>query len=133
MRINLEQVISQANLDRYEVARQLYPDVLYPMQSMSRVLRGESQLNEEQIFKLAMIVGCEVSDLYNFEGWNYTGVDKKVHMFSKNDGWTATYNSHTNVTRLYCNTSLKATLILSSKAVSVTELYQKLNDTIKQF
>lgn len=104
-RINLDHVILGAGLDRIQVAKQLYPDVLHPMQSMSRVIRGESKLDEEQIFKLAALVGCDVSDLYVFDHWKVASQDK-IHVFSKGD-WDAILDTTTNITRIYNNSSIQ--------------------------
>jgi hypothetical protein len=63
--IDVKEIIEKHQLDAKEVAQQLFPGNKYPKLALNRVMAGSAQLDANQMSKLALLIGVQVSDLYS--------------------------------------------------------------------
>ena len=94
-KIDIGQIIEKAGLDKKDVASQLFPDNKYPELALRRIMLGESNLDSQQISKLAALAGMGVTELFGPTGWRNFAQEGKL-IFENNDyraeldtiGWT---------------------------------------------
>lgn len=101
--INVGKIIRDRNLDKKEVAKQLFPRHQYPEHALSRVLKGRGVLDANQISKLSLISEMPISAIYGLE-WRSTYKDS-THTFTC-EGYRAELNTKTWITKVYDNDSL---------------------------
>ncbi len=66
--INLNAIIEANKLDIDVVAETLFPHNKCKKQAVYRVMRGDAELTESQISRLAQMCGCLAADLYSVKG-----------------------------------------------------------------
>lgn len=66
---NINQVIEHYGLDVENVAAALFPNVRYKKQALDRVLRGEANIDTDQLQALANLAGVFPQDLFNIKEW----------------------------------------------------------------
>lgn len=70
-KFNLKSAIEHYSPDIDELSKVLFPYIKYPKQAFDRVLRGEANLDTNQVCQLASYLGVMVSDLFTLdEGWH---------------------------------------------------------------
>ncbi len=69
---NINEIIERYKLDKEELAKVLFPAVKYPKQAFDRVLKSETNLDTEQLERLAGHIGVLVSDLFAVNTWKGT-------------------------------------------------------------
>lgn len=129
--INLKQIVKQHDLDKNELATQLFPGNKFPRVALKRVLSGDAELNASQISKLALLVGVEISDLFltGSQGWKKTST-KGVITLSTGE-YKAELDTTTWITRVFCNDSLFHESIIHSGTTPLSEYLNKINLIIK--
>jgi len=88
-----------AGLQQPEVAQQLFPQHRVPNAALDRIIKGRGALDEEQIYKLSAMAGCDVNTLYNPMGWKHESRDG-VHRF-ESASYTAYFRFNTKELQLY--------------------------------
>lgn len=117
-KIDIEKVIQSRGLDKREVADHLFPGIKHPDLALRRVILGESNLDSDQISKLAGISGCTVLEL--FEGqFKKTGRDGKI-IFDHEDYKAVLYIEDMR-TEVYHKGSLFHEEVFHSKAIPLSE------------
>lgn len=129
MKINVDLIIKNAGLETADVAKILFPDHDHPDRALNRVIKGDGLLDELQVFQLAALAGCEVSELYSGEGWKASFGADNQHTF-RSDNWVAYYNANTGVTQLYGAQGGFRELVMSPANTTITEYLQTLNELV---
>ena len=129
--INVKEIIKTRGLDIKEVARQLFPQNKYPNLALGRVIKGKNVLNADQISKLALMAGLQLSELFSGENWKATA-SKGVHVFT-NGEFRAELDSETWITRIFCKDSMFHESIIHSGSTPVSEYLSQLDIIINNF
>ena len=72
---DINAILEYYNPNVEELSKMLFPHTKFPKQAFSRVVKGESQLNTEQIANLATYLGIVVSDLFKVSNWKGSSED----------------------------------------------------------
>lgn len=129
--INLEAIVKKYDLDKKELAAQLFPGNKFPRVAFKRVLLGEAELNASQISKLALWVGVEISDLFltGSQGWKKTSTMGVITL--SNGLYKAELDTTAWITRVFHNDSLFHESIIHSGTTPLSEYLNKINLIIK--
>ena len=129
--INVKEIIETRGLDIKEVARQLFPKNKYPNLALGRVIKGKNVLNADQISKLALMAGLDLSDLFSGENWKAT-VRKGVHVFT-NGEFRAELDPETWITKVFAEDSMFHESIIHSGSTPVSEYLSQLDLIINNY
>lgn len=129
--IKVKEIIETRGLDIKEVARQLFPKNKYPDLALNRVIKGKSVLDADQISKLALMAGLQLSELFSGGNWKATA-RKGVHVFT-NDEFRAELDSETWITKVFHKDSMFHESIIHSGSTPVSEYLSQLDIIINNF
>lgn len=129
--INVKETIKTRGLDIKEVARQLFPKNKYPDLALNRVIKGKNVLDADQISKLALMAGLQLSELFSGENWKAT-TSKGVHVFT-NGEFRAELDSETWVTKIFHKGSMFHESIIHSGSTPVSEYIRQLDLIINNY
>lgn len=124
---NLENIIGYSGISKIEMGSELFPDHKHPERALQRVINGDGQLDSLQIRKLAALIGCKVSDLFD-GGWKYK-MDQGKIVFEK-EGYKAHLYFESQKTVLFRNGSLFYEEVLHSKSIPLSEYISSLDRVI---
>lgn len=130
-KIKVKEIIEARGLDIKEVARQLFPKNKYPDLALNRVIKGKSVLDADQISKLALMAGLQLSELFSGENWKATA-HKGVHVFT-NGEFRAELDSETWITKVFHKDSMFHESIIHSGSTPVDEYLSQLDIIINNF
>ena len=68
-KFDIHRIIERYKPDIDKLAKIMFPDVKYPKQAFDRVLKGETQLNTQQLENLANYLGILIVDLFVATSW----------------------------------------------------------------
>ena len=68
-KFNLQKILEHYAPNLEELSKVLFPYIKYPKQAFDRVLKGEANLDSEQICQLASYLGVLVADLFSIDDW----------------------------------------------------------------
>lgn len=129
--INVKEIIETRGLDTKEVARQLFPKNKYPDLALNRVIKGKNVLDADQISKLALMAGLQLSELFSGENWKSVA-RKDVHVFT-NGEFRAELDSETWITKIFHKDSMFHESIIHSGSTPVSEYLSQLDLIISNF
>ena len=129
--IKVKKIIETQGLDIKEVARQLFPKNKYPDLALKRVMKGRSVLDADQISKLALMAGLQISELFSGEKWKAYS-RKGVHVFT-NCEFRAELDSETWITKVFHKDSMFHESIIHSGSTPVSEYLSQLDLIINNF
>lgn len=119
---DIKKVIEDYNIDITKLATVLYPLAKYKKQAFDRVLRGESFLDVNQLYKLAEYLSINVSDLFK---------DKNTVVFSDTKilygELSAVFDVSKKMIFFYNGNELIEKSITDTKFVTIDELIEKFN------
>ncbi len=125
--IDLKKIIEDRKLDKKEVAQQLFPDNLYPVLALNRILTGEAVLDANQISKLSLLAAVPISALYGAE-WRGK---KAGHVYTfTHDKFKAELNDETWTTKVFDSNSLFHESIIHNGTMALSDYLTKLNEII---
>lgn len=64
-RIDIRAAIERSGKGIVEVANLLFPEHQQPYQALRRIMNGDGELSESQLWKLAEITGMTIGELFN--------------------------------------------------------------------
>lgn len=67
---DINKIIEHFGLNTEDLAKVLFPNVKYPKQAFSRVLKNEVNLDVKQVERLAAYAGVLVADLFSPNTWH---------------------------------------------------------------
>lgn len=129
--IKVKEIIETRGLDIKEVARQLFPKNKYPDLALNRVIKGKNVLDADQISKLALMAGIQLSELFSGEAWKGSS-RKGVHIFTNGD-FRAELDSESWVTKVFHKDSMFHESIIHSGATPLSEYLNQLDLIINNF
>jgi len=130
-KIDLQQIMTRADLNKKEVAQQLFPKNIHPVLALNRVMAGEALLDADQISKLSLLVGVPISDL--FKGSEWKAQTKEGNYYLSNGDFLAILDHPSGMTKLFHKDSLLHEEILHSGLIVLSEYLEKLNTLILNY
>jgi hypothetical protein len=126
--INIKEILKIVKTDRTTIAQCLFPYNTYPEKALQRQIREDIPLDSSQMFRLAILLGCEVSDLYT-DTWKAVYSRDRRHVFENGD-WKAFLDTSTWVVSVYCKNTLQAEKVITSPSVSLSDFIEALNKVV---
>ena len=123
--INVKDIIETANLNKVEVAIQLFPENKFPALALNRVMNQELPLDANQISKLSLLAGIPIASMFSGENWR-AELKGNVHTFT-NGEYKAELDTDTWVTKVFHNNSRIHEELIHSKAIPLSEYLNKLD------
>ena len=84
-KFDISKVIERYKLNSDEVAKVIFPSAKYPKLALDRVIKGEGNLNTEQIEKLANHIGVLIQDLFFIDTWKGSTEDVFLSIYKNNE------------------------------------------------
>lgn len=128
-RINLTKLLKDSGASLPFIAKQLFPENKFPLASLKRVMRGDALLDSEQIAKLATYLDTPIESLYE-ETWKAEASTDDSITFTK-AGYRVILNLDTFQARIYNEETFETNLILTSRAITLSEFFAKVENIIK--
>ena len=128
--INLKKIIEVKNLDKKEVAAELFPTNKFATLALDRVLDGKSVLDANQISRFSLYSGIPIAELYSGADWSST-IKGGTHVLLKG-AYRAELDSKTWTTKLFHKDSLFHEFILHKPSISLAEYIETLNSVISK-
>ena len=128
---NINSVIEHYKLNTDDLAKVLFPTVKYPKQAFDRVLKGETNLDIEQVEKLASHIGVLVTDLFSAETWKGACEDGCMTMLKGDYKVKLNYNGV--FVSIYKNNNLIEQKISNVPDMTVQEFIDYLDNFIKNY
>ena len=127
-RIDLARIVRENNLNKDEIAKELWPSHTYPELAYKRITKGDGVLNADQISKLSSITGLSISEIFSGEKWKSS---KKGQVYTFTSGnYKAVLNTDTWITKIYLKDSLFHESVIMKKTVPLNQYLENLNSII---
>lgn len=128
---NIGNVIEHYKLNTEDLAKVLFPTVKYPKQAFDRVLKGETNLDIEQIERLASHIGVLVTDLFSANTWKGSHEDGCLTMQKGNYKVKLNYNGV--FISIYKNNNLIEQKISNVPDMTMQQFVTYLDNFIKNY
>lgn len=133
--IDLDYIMKERGLKPEVLAPILCPENDHPKAALYRLRKTGSQMNEDQILRLATFLRCSTDELFN-GGWKFKNLKDKNHTFIKitNDKtkYLAILDLEYGKTYLYADGNAVCETMLHSKTVTLSEYFKTLDRLIKK-
>lgn len=128
--VDLKRIIDSFDLDKTEIANELFPDIKYPSLALNRIINNEAKLDSDQLYKLAAMLDIEVGSLYN-KAWKLSsGETGKITL--ARDNYRAVLNTNTFELKIFLNESLVHETLFLIRNITLTELVESINNYINK-
>lgn len=128
---NINEVIERYKLNTEDLSKVLFPNVKYPKMAFDRVLRGETNLDVDQIEKLASYAGVLVSDLFSINTWK--GSSEDGHLILLKDDYKVKLNYNGVFLSIYKNNVLIEQKISNVPDMTIEEFINYIDNFIKNY
>lgn len=128
---NISNVIEHYKLNVKDLAKALFPTVKYPTQAFDRILKGEANLDIEQIERLASYIGVLVTDLFSLDTWKGTSEDNCLTMVKGDYKVKLNYNGV--FVSIYKNNNLIDQKISNVPDMTMGEFVNYLDNFVKNY
>lgn len=128
---NINDVIERYKLNTEDLSKVLFPNVKYPKMAFDRVLRGETNLDVDQIEKLASYAGVLVSDLFSINTWK--GSSEDGHLILLKDDYKVKLNYNGVFLSIYKNNVLIEQKISNVPDMTIEEFINYIDNFIKNY
>lgn len=129
--IALAEIIKEKDLDIDMLSKQLFPSVKYPRHALTRVMRGEGQLDAEQISKLSAITNIPIEELFTVEGWKTKGSKEGIFEFTLGE-YSAIVDLPNSKTVIMHSGSSFHEEIIHDKSISLSKYLKHLTQVINK-
>lgn len=127
--IDLNKIMTDKNLDKKEIAKLLFPENKHASLALSRILKGEAELDAAQINRLSNYTNIPIQDLYKKEGWKMESNSMDFIEFYKDD-FKAHLNTTNWTTRVFHNGSMFHEEIIHDGFIPLSTYIGKLEEII---
>lgn len=127
---NLNKIIEVYNIDVGLLAKALFPKVKYPKEALSRVIKGEANLDTEQLQLLASYLGVLPADLFSIDSW--VGVYEDGLITLKKGEYTAKLNYNGAFLTVYKNEKVIKQEVLCAVSYTIPDLVKLVNTLISK-
>lgn len=129
--LNLSRLIDNLQLDKDQLAVDLFPTHKHPARALNRVLIGESTLDTPQLLKLAAITDLTFEQLFN-EVQYKTKAKKGLITFETED-FRAELNTTEWTTKVFHKGTLFHEEMLHKQGIQLSEYLNTITNIIKTF
>lgn len=130
-KINLSKIIERSGIPATEIAEHLFPGNMYPRVALKRVENGDGSLNEEQISKLALLVGLSIEDLFNNSTWKLDDIKDRRLCFVSGQ-YVAHYDKKTGLTSVFDKETLFHETVISIEGMGLSQYLGMLDQIIEE-
>lgn len=129
MTIDINNIIESKGLDQNDLAKELFPGTKHPKMALQRIIKGEAQLDSEQIVRLSVYTGLSISELFGQRDWKASS-NGGVHAFESED-YRAELDTNTWISKVWKKSELIHEVIIHDQHISLSNYFSLLNDVIK--
>ena len=131
-KLHLSEFIEKSPFDKKEIAARLFPTAKFRNMALARVLKGEGQLDEDQLSRLAHMHGITISELYVRSSWELKG--EKGNLLMSRGKYAAVIDtaSEPMISRLYDSATLFHETLIHAKSVTFSELQGIYDEAIRK-
>lgn len=130
-KIDLEAFLAFHSLDHNVVSQQLFPNNKHPRLALNRVICGDALLDSDQLSKLAMLAGVDISQVYTGKKWKMTSKDGVFTFLHGNYRAVLHLDKDQGLTQVFHNGSLFHESVLHSGAIALSDYLKELESIIK--
>lgn len=130
-KFDVNKIIEQYGIDVHDLAKHLFPNVKYPSLAFGRVLKGEANLDIEQVSILAKYIGITMADLVANVSWR-SGFENGFMTLTKGD-YKVEFNPNIAIIKIYKQEQLVDNVIADTSHLSFEEFINKIDNLIKQY
>ena len=137
--IDLLGIIERLDLNKNELAKELYPTHTHPTLALNRILKNEGVLDANQISKLSMLTGLEIGDLFTVNGFKISKAKKSEITGTRPDvlhlqhgDYKAVYYARTRVTKIYHKKTLFHETVFNKDGIALSDYLNLLINIIKK-
>lgn len=130
-KFDVNKIIEQYNIDAQDLAKWLFPNVKYPKLAFDRVLKGETNLDIEQVAILAKYIGVTVADLFANESWRSSFRDNLM-VLTKGD-YSVEFDPKCIFIRVYKNGEFVDNILVNLQQTSFEEFINYIDNIIKRY
>lgn len=127
-KFDISKVIERYKLNSDEVAKVIFPSAKYPKLALDRVIKGEGNLNTEQIEKLANHIGVLIQDLFFIDTWKGSTEDGCLTLLK--DAYKVKLNYKGVFLSIYKNNELIEQKISDMSTMTIQEFINFLDTAI---
>lgn len=131
-KIYLQEIIDYFGLNKYDLARKIFPGNKFPDSALNRSINCEQVLNADQIIILSEYIGVPIDKLFTFGGWEETITGKSNIQFVKGD-ITIAVDTRACKIQLYDMLSLEMTTYYTKEIIEVDELMEVIDDVVNKY
>ena len=128
---NINNVIEAYKPNISELAKVLFPAAKYPAMALSRVIKGEANLDTVQVQVLADYLGLLVSDLFTLDTWKAKYENSSLTFVRGIYKVRLNYQGAFLV--LYKNDELIKKDLLNTSSMALTDFINYINELIKKY
>lgn len=128
-KINLGKIIKAKNLNRKQVAQELFPGNKHPVMALDRVLKENSVLDADQISRFSLFTGIPISELYSGANWQ-SKIEGKKHVLVSGD-YRAELNTDDWTTKLFHRGSIFHEFVIHSASITLGDYIGLLESEIQ--
>lgn len=130
-KFDVNKIIEQYNIDAQDLAKWLFPNVKYPKLAFDRVLKGETNLDIEQVAILAKYIGVTVADLFANESWRSSFRDNLM-VLTKGD-YSVEFDPKCAFIRVYKNGEFVDNILVNLQQTPFEEFINYIDNIIKRY
>lgn len=129
MTIDINNIIESKGLDQNDLAKELFPGTKHPKMALQRIIKGEAQLDTEQIVRLSAYTGLSISELFGQRDWKASSKGG-VHTFESED-YRAELDTNTWISKVWKKSELIHEVVIHDRHISLSNYFSLLNNVIK--
>lgn len=125
---DLSKAIEYFGLSTDNVAKLLFPSAKYPKMALARILKGEADLDLNQLYSLASYLGITVQDLLTVDSWK--SISEDGHLVFVKDQYKAKVNYNGAFLTLYEGDSVIAQEAGNISTMTISDFINHINKLI---
>ncbi len=125
---SLKRIIEVYSLDPLVIAKVLFPNAKHPKPAFDRVLKGNANLDTDQLQLLASHIGVLPADLFSINNWK-SGTEGGCMTLTK-DEYKVKLNYNGTFLTIFKNEQVVKQEIVGSITMSITELIKHIDNLI---
>lgn len=129
-RVDLPAIVEKHKLDTGELAELLFPVNKHKTLALNRVLKGESQLDADQLSRLAAFLNMPIDALY---GSTWVVVPKSKKQRYENGEYIAEIDPASGITKIFHKKSLLFQEVIHAGATTIMDFFKQLDLIILNF
>lgn len=127
--IDINNIIESKGLDQTDLAKELFPGAKHPKMALQRIIKGEAQLDSEQIVRLSIYTGIPIGELFGQRDWK-AKTKEGVHTFESED-YRAELDTNTWISKVWKKDELIHEVVIHDQHISLSNYFSILNNVIK--